>query len=139
MLQSTTRMAKAIMEECVHAFSTLVKEFNFSIVESTHRMAFTKVIASNSRTYIEVTWDPRDHLSYWIGSCPKSGSSPGGYEIAMIANVRTAGVVPMIRGSSGPTKDALENAVQYLITNAPDLLCGDWSRRSEIDESLRRH
>ena len=59
------------------------------------------------------------------------------YEIEFVASIRTSNVTPMIRGRSGPTREALLNAVDYLKAHAADMLCGNWSCRAELEAKVR--
>jgi hypothetical protein len=60
------------------------------------------------------------------------------YEIAAVAAVKTDGILPTIRGKDGPTLDSLSNEITYLVTNAADLLRGDWSCRPELEVKVKK-
>lgn len=147
---STTEWARRIHQECLDVLQVLVRDYGFQITEAMHETAYVHFTVRNTSTFIEISWDPRDGLAYWIGpiekgSVPKLSVFPdwkqssSRYEIETIAAVKTDSILPTIQGKNNTTLESLTNAITYLVENAADLLQGDWSCREELEVHVRKN
>jgi hypothetical protein len=146
---STKKMATAVMKQFANAVRDFGADFSLSVSQSECLTIYPEVTARNDHAFIRMTWSPQDGCEYYIGplvnnSVPDYTLAPNlaapllEYELEWFSKIRTNGVLPMVRGKSGPTDQAVVNAFGYITRYLGDCLCGDWSIRESLELAIRK-
>jgi hypothetical protein len=147
---STDQRAKLVLDDLKHGLRQLEIQFAMSHTNSTIEGSFVEVIYQNDVTFVRVTWSPRDGLRYHLGPLRhgevppreltyRPGQSLRDYELEWFMTLNRDNEFREIRGKTGEIVAAAQTAVEIMIKNGTSFLIGDWSRRSELDELVKRN